>query len=171
MCCRIVQQQQQHESQLMLELNQRIKARYVQLGGYLHDADEHKKEAKRLMREGRDLGARAELKLSLEKQALHAQEEAKYKNLVGLRKVLLDAKQNLSMAELLQRCSHEVQSTLEKMPDIAELRGGPVAVELELPSVPSVTDQQVSEALERLRKTPAAAAVKDSTRVPLLLSE
>jgi hypothetical protein len=180
-CCRLTQKKRDTvtSSDLLAELDRRIKARHVQLGGYLHDADEHKKEAKRLMREGMELGARHEIKLSLEKQALHAQEEVKYRNLVGLRKLLKDAKENLTMADLLQRCTAEVQSTLEKMPDVMELShetAGTVvsAADIELPSVPSVTDQQVTEALERLRApsggntATAAKKEKESVRVPLL---
>lgn len=187
-CCRLTQKKRDTvtSSDLLAELDRRIKARHVQLGGYLHDADEHKKEAKRLMREGMELGARHEIKLSLEKQALHAQEEVKYRNLVGLRKLLKDAKENLTMADLLQRCTAEVQSTLEKMPDVMELShetAGTVVSriepqqqqqDVELPSAPTVTDQQVVEALERLR-TPsggntatAAKKEKESVRVPLL---
>lgn len=184
-CCRLTQKKRDASASpdLLTKLDRRIKARHVQLGGYLHDADEHKKEAKRLMREGMELGARHEIKLSLEKQALHAQEEMKYRNLVALRKLLKDAKENLTMADLLQRCTAEVKCTLEKMPDVMELSTTttvPVVVatdnDIELPSVPSVTDQQVTEALERLRapsggSTAAATAVKkekESVRVPLL---
>lgn len=171
------------DDDLMKKLQQRIKARHLQLGGYLHDADEHQKEAKRLLKEGRDLGARQEIKCSLEKQAQYKQEKAQYDNLVGLRNTLKNAQQNLSMAELLQRCTAEVKATLEKMPDVVELKREwedtaervviatpPVAAEtmMELPSVPTVTDQQVAEALERLRAPPSSIPVGSSVRVPLL---
>lgn len=171
---------------LLIKLEQRIKARHLQLGGYLHDADEHRKEAKRLLKEGRDLGARQEIKFSLEKQAQYDQEKARYDNLVGLRNTLKNAKQNLSMADLLQRCTAEVKATLEKMPDVVELKrewedtaervvATPTTTTtttetMELPSVPTVTDQQVAEALERLRAPPPPSSVSSgsSVRVPLL---
>lgn len=179
-CCGggITQKRTFLDDDLLTKLEQRIKARHLQLGGYLHDADEHRKEAKRLLKEGRDLGARQEVKFSLEKQAQYEQEKARYDNLVGLRNTLKNAKQNLSMAELLQRCTAEVKATLEKMPDVVELKrewedtaervvvAAPVAeTMIELPSVPTVTDQQVAEALERLRAPPSSIA---SVRVPLL---
>jgi hypothetical protein len=148
------------------------------LGGYLHDADEHLLEAKRLMtQERRELGARDEIRLSLEYRAMHAREKTKYDNLVGLRKIIREAKENLSMAQLLEKCSLEVQATLEQMPDVMELRQKWAVSDeddtIELPSVPSqpqpvtVTDQEVARALEQLRAPIPANAI----RVPLLSSQ
>lgn len=184
-CCNL--KQRTHErSSMVAELDRLIKARHVQLGGYLHDADEHLLEAKRLLtQERRELGARNEIRLSLECRAMHAQEKIKYDNLVGLRKIIREAKENLSMAQLLEKCSLEVQATLEQMPDLMELRqkwndGDDNDIIEQLPSVPSqqqqvtVTDQEVARALEQLRApTPAAAAAAATTaiRVPLLSSQ
>jgi hypothetical protein len=164
---------------MVAELDRLIKARHVQLGGYLHDADEHLLEAKRLMtQERRELGARDEIRLSLECRAMHAREKTKYDNLVGLRKIIREAKENLSMAQLLEKCSLEVQATLEQMPDVMELRQKWAVSDeddtIELPSVPSqpqqtvtVTDQEVARALEQLRAPIPANAI----RVPLLSSQ
>jgi hypothetical protein len=163
---------------MVAELDRLIKARHVQLGGYLHDADEHLLEAKRLMiQERRELGARDEIRLSLECRAMHAREKIKYDNLVGLRKIIREAKENLSMAQLLEKCSLEVQATLEQMPDVMELRqkwnDEDDTIE-QLPSVPSsqqpvtVTDQEVARALEQLR---APMPATTTIRVPLLSSQ
>lgn len=193
-CCRLVQKREEEEEKkgdsLLYQLERRIKARHVQLGGILECADEHLIEARRLLKEGRELGAREQLRMSLEYQAQHKEESAKLRNLTGLRKMLKDAKQNLTMAELLKGCTEEVRATLDRMPDVRELQGEwdeqrkrvtetiPETVpetfrfqEDDLPSPPTVTDQQVAEALERLR-TPIIVVnpKKDAVRVPLLLN-
>lgn len=176
-CCNL--KQRTHErSSMVAELDRLIKARHVQLGGYLHDADEHLLEAKRLLtQERRELGARDEIRLSLECRAMHAREKTKYDNLVGLRKIIREAKENLSMAQLLEKCSLEVQATLEQMPDVMELRQKWNDDDtIELPSVPSqpppvtVTDQEVARALEQLR-APTPIAATAAIRVPLLSSQ
>lgn len=173
---------------LLAELDRRIKARHVQLGGYLHDADEYRLSAKRLLEQGHAIGAANAIRISLEFRETHRVEEIKYRNLVGIRKLLVDAKRNLSMAELLQKCSEEVRATLNHMPDVVDLQKRWLDVsdsvkddqkallsthvvmmsegddddddDIDLPSVPSqsITDEQVANALEILRAPPEVAA-------------
>jgi hypothetical protein len=162
---------------LLAELDRRIKARYLQLGGYLHDADECRLAAKRFLEQGHAISAAGQVRSSLEFCETHRVEEIKYRNLVALRKLLVDAKRNLSMAELLQKCSEEVRATLNRMPDVMELQERwsdatdrvredqtallssitmdevPDSEDIELPS--SVTDEQVANALEKLRAPPS----------------
>lgn len=180
---------------LLFELERRIKARHAQLGGYLHDAQEHKLESRRFLLQGQELGARTEMRLSLESEAIYKREEAKYRNLVSLKNTLQEAKRNLTFAELLQGCTDEMQITLAQMPDVVELKerwveqkeqvqyqeallSPTVAMEeeerceLELPSPPSVTDQQVNEALTQLRSSSKAMTTTTMTaKVAVTTSE
>jgi hypothetical protein len=178
-CCRASSSKRNTMSSfdLLAELDRRIKARHVQLGGYLHDADECRLAAKRLLEQGHAISATGQVRSSLEFRETHRVEEIKYRNLVALRKLLVDAKRNLSMAELLQKCSEEVRTTLNRMPDVMEIqerwsdatdrvRDDQTALlssitmdeapsdseDIELPS--SVTDEQVANALEKLRAPP-----------------
>lgn len=127
-CCHLVQrrrqQQQQQRNPLLLDrLDQLIKARHVQLGGYEHDEREHLLEAARLERQHpHSESARYEVRLALEARALHARESAKYANLVALRRTLDEARRNLTLADLMRECSAEMQATLQRMPDVVALR-------------------------------------------------
>lgn len=124
-CCRLIQPQRvapKTKQNLIQELERRIRARHAQLKGYEHDEREHLLEAKRLLKENKRDAAASSVKLALEARAIHARETAKYANLVSLRNMLQEAKRNLTMAELLQQCSAEMQTTLARMPDVIALR-------------------------------------------------
>lgn len=159
-CCGLVQKRraEQEPQQLLRELERRIKARHAQLGGYEHDEREHLLEAKRLAREGRHEAAKLEVRLALESRAVHAREKAKYANLVSLRNMLQEAKRNLTMAELLQRCNADMQRTLARMPDVMALRDR-LQQQRE-----RVTDDQ-AVLLEPLVEPSTASAVEDEVVV------
>lgn len=167
-----------------------IKARHMQLGGYSHDEHEHLLQAKELLRLGHESQARLEVRLALQKRALHAREALKYQNLVALRDTLQEAQRNLTLAQLIQQGTAVVQDRVSQLSaaDLRALRVNRPATaapstsqpllmredqepeaEEEEEAAPTVTEEEVAAQLALLRLPPTPSTITTTavaTEVP-----